>query len=290
MSQPTVADQGLQEMSDNPMNASRLVVITSDEPEHHYVANRILSEFDVAAIIVDRGRPQTRAERIRQLRKRYGPGQLFSRLLLRLTAKVCRDESRRRHDLLEIFGNEGDGFSHPDLVRYVDGINTEAGRAVVKETAPDVLVVYGTGIIGKRVLDMAGQVALNLHTGMSPDYRGSDAVFWPIYNGDFHLVGATVHECTSRVDGGEIYERAHAQIQPDDGLGAVFARCVEVGAELYITTIRQAMAGNLTGLEQDLSSGREYRAVDMRFRYDLRVRWLFRSGKVRRWATSHPAD
>jgi methionyl-tRNA formyltransferase len=276
-------------MSDNPINSSRLVLITSDEPEHHYVANRILREFDLVAIIVDRGRPQTKAERIRQLRKRYGPGQLFSRFLLRLTAKVCRDATRRHHDLLEIFGNGADGFARPDLVRYVDGINTDAGRAVVKETAADLLVVYGTGIIGKRVLDMAGQVALNLHTGMSPDYRGSDAVFWPIYNGDFHLVGATVHECTSRVDGGEIYERAPARIQPDDGLDAVFARCVEIGTELYITTIRQAIAGSLTGLEQDLNSGREYRAVDMRFRYDLHVRWLFRSGKVRRWAMSDQA-
>jgi len=200
--------------SENASRSSTLVMITSDGPEHHYVANRILDEHDLSAIIVDRGRPQTRAERIRQLRKRYGPRQMVTRLLLKLTAKVCRDDTRRRRDLLEVFGNKAEAFARPDLVRYVDGINTDAGRAVVSETSPDLLLVYGTGIIGKRVLDMASQLTLNLHTGMSPDYRGSNAVFWPIYNRDFHLIGATVHECTPRVDGGEIYDRASARVQP----------------------------------------------------------------------------
>lgn len=270
--------------SENVNGSRTLVMITSDGPEHHYVANRILEEFDLSAIIVDRGRPQTRSARFRQLRKRYGPRLLMTRLLLKFTARVCQDESRRRRELQEVLGSRGEAFLRPDLVRYVDGINTAAGRAMVRDTTPDILLVYGTGIIGKRVLDMAGQVALNLHTGMSPDYRGSDAVFWPLFNRDFHLIGSTVHECTSRVDGGDIYERAPARIRPDDGQFAVFARCVEVGSELYVATIHRAIAGELTGVEQNPAEGREYRAVDMRFRYDLYVRWLFRSGKVRDWA------
>lgn len=268
-------------------NASLIIVmITRDEPEHHYVTNRILDEFDLDAIIVDRGRPQTGRDRIGQLLEKYTVRQLLSRFLLRLTSVILRDKARRRRDLLEVLGQEATGFVRPDLVQYVDGINAEAGRAAVNSSSPHLLLIYGTGIVGNRVLGMARRAALNLHTGMSPDYRGADCTFWPIYNHDFDLLGATVHECTARVDGGEIYERARAQVRPEDGQFAVFARCVEIGAELYVAAIRRAFEGRLGGERQDLTIGREYRAGDKRLRHDLYVRWLLRPGRSRQRSES----
>lgn len=255
-------------------------MITGEDLEHHYVANRILEEFDIAAIIVDRGSRQGRTERIRYLTRKYSARQLFSRVLLRLTSVALGDISHRRKQLKAVLGDRSHGFTRSDLVREVAGINTDAGRAVVHESSPDLLLIYGTGIVGNRVLRMPRIGALNLHTGMSPEYRGVDCVFWPVYNNDVHLVGATIHECTSTVDGGEIYERAAAQFASDDGQFAVFARCVETGAELYVDAIGRALTNSLVGYEQDPAVGREYRATDMRLRYDLYVRWLFWRGKA----------
>ncbi|MEE8458082.1 MAG: formyl transferase, partial [Acidimicrobiia bacterium] len=265
-----------------------IVIITSDGPEHRYVANRILEEFEVRAIIVDRGRPQTRVQRLQFLNKRYGAGQLVSRLLLRITALLFRDSNHRQRDLLRVLGRSARDFADPDLVRYVDGINTLSGRTVVEEAGPDFLLIYGTGIVGPKVLAMASVAALNLHTGMSPDYRGSDCTFWPIFNREYQHVGATVHECTELIDGGTIYARGQAELHTDDGQFGVFARCVEIGAELYASTLRRASNGLLDGQEQDLTVGREYRAVDKRLRHDLAVRWMFRSGEFRRDALVRP--
>jgi methionyl-tRNA formyltransferase len=268
--------------SEQGKTSRSLVMITSDGPEHHYVTNRILDEFELDAIIVDRGRPQGRADRIRGLLDRYTTRQLISRLLLRVTSVLLRDDGRRRRDLLDVFGDEARVFARPDLVRSVDGINTDAGRAAVSNMTPDLLLIYGTGIVGRRVLAMASETALNLHTGMSPEYRGADCAFWPVHNREFDLVGATVHECTPRVDGGEIYGRKAAHLRPGDGQFTAFARCVEVGAELYLETIRRALEHRLIGEKQDPDVGREYRAADKQLRHDLYVRWLFRTGRVRR--------
>jgi hypothetical protein len=68
--------------------ALTLVMITGDESEHRYVANRILEEFDLEAIIVDRGRRHTRSDRLRYLLEKYTARQLLSRLLLRLTSVI----------------------------------------------------------------------------------------------------------------------------------------------------------------------------------------------------------
>ena len=267
--------------SDQLGKRSRLVVITSDGIEHRYVANRLEAAVGLDAVIVDRGKPQTRRERWQYLLAKYTFGQLVSRVGLRAAGLVMRDAHHREEALLRVLGDLGTSFARPEGVMYVDGINTPEARAMVERLAPDFLLIFGTGIVGARVLAMAKCRAFNLHTGMSPEYRGSDCAFWPVYNQQLELVGATVHECTADVDGGSIYARAMARLQPADDQFAVFARCVELGAELYVDTVRRALTGTLTGAPQDLSIGREYRAADKRLRHDIVVRWRFARGQVR---------
>ena len=85
------------------------------------------------------------------------------------------------------------------------GINTPDSVRLVEQLDPDILLVFGTGIVGKAVLSKAKRIALNMHTGISPYYRGCDCAFWPLYNREWDMVGATVHECTQDVDGGRIF-------------------------------------------------------------------------------------
>ncbi len=65
---------------------------------------------------------------------------------------------------------------------------------------------------------------LNLHTGVSPRYRGADCEFWPWHEQELNFLGATVHSCTSDLDGGAIFGIATAKLEANDGLGAVFGR------------------------------------------------------------------
>ena len=256
-----------------------IVLITGEDLEHRYVANRLDAEVGLSAVIVDHGRPLTRSERARQLWNRYSVGQLASRALLKASATAFRDDERRVREVRGVLGASSESFGRTDAVIDVSGINTDEGRAAVRDTHPDILAVYGTGIVGRRVLAMASMRALNLHTGMSPEYRGADCVFWPLHDRRFDLVGSTVHECTAEVDGGEIYARSRADLDPGDGPFGVFARCVLVGADLYVDVIRKLLAGELGGTPQDLSIGREFRAADKRIRDDLSVRRLFSSGE-----------
>jgi folate-dependent phosphoribosylglycinamide formyltransferase PurN len=123
-----------------------------------------------------------------------------------------------------------------------------------------------------------------MHTGWSPDYRGSDCAFWPLFDRHLELLGATVHEATGDVDGGPIYGRARAHLEQHDLIHAVFARCVQAGTDEYVDVL--TLLGTNESLKpetQDLSRGREYRAVDLTLGADLRVRWAIRRGLVRRY-------
>jgi methionyl-tRNA formyltransferase len=262
----------------------RIVLITGDDLEHHYLANRISAEFDLAAIVVDRGKPLGRLQRIKQLWRRYSIGQLLSRCVLALLRRVGKDESRRRERIMQVFGTELClQFLKPNLLCHVQGINSPKAENLIANLNPDIILVFGTGIVKDKVLSKAKLIALNMHTGISPYYRGCDCSFWPVHNGDPGSLGATVHECTKDIDGGKIFGTVRADLVRDDCLFSIFARCVVAGTNLYIKTISELTAGRSNPTKQNLGLGVEYRAHQRGLHAELRARRNVREGLIARY-------
>ena len=274
-------------MDKDKLNQPKIVLITGDDFEHHFVANTLCSSLNLAAIVVDHGKPQGKLERSRKLWHRYTVGQMFSRAILLALRTVWRDSSRRAEDVLSVFGPENcSEFTRPDLVTHVSGINTPESIKLVASLQPDILLIFGTGIVGKKILSLPSRIALNMHTGISPIYRGCDCTFWPVHNGELNMLGATVHECTALVDGGKIFSTAHAPVEAGDSLFSIFARCVKTGANLYAQTVRQFIGSNPNGLAQDLNLGREYKASERGLRAEWTTRRKIKAGLIRRHAQS----
>jgi methionyl-tRNA formyltransferase len=259
----------------------RIIIITGNGDGHRYVANQLAAKLELSGIIVDNGRRTTRAARIRQLWRRYSAAQLLSRLLVRIYRRLIRDAADKKHSMIAVLGEESRAFSKPALVHEVFGINTPDSVRLVELLDPDILLVFGTGIVGKAVLSKARRIALNMHTGISPYYRGCDCAFWPLYNREVDMVGATVHECTQDVDGGRIFATGKAYLRPTDGMHAVFARAIVSGAELYVETVLKLLRKEITGSPQDLSVGTEYKAYMRGLKAELKVRRQIAQGMIR---------
>ena len=260
----------------------RLVILTGEDYEHCYVANQFAAAFPLTRIIVDRGRSRSKVERVRRLLRRYTLRQLLSRGMGRLMSLVLRDRRSRRRAMFHVLGRENcERHRNEDIITYVHGLNAPASYEIVRDLKPDVILVYGTAIVGDKILSRASQLALNLHTGISPYYRGAGCAFWPLYNGEPERLGATIHRCTSDIDGGMIYRVAQAALEEEDDVFTVFARCVKVGAESYVAVVQALLDGRLEGRPQQLDSGREYRAAEKGWRHELSIRWRIRRGLIR---------
>lgn len=234
-----------------------LVLITADGPEHRYVANRILAAHPVAAIFLCDPAPRRSWRTV----LRRSPRQFADKALRQLYLRAVGDAAARRASLRRVLGPDSDAFARPDLLARV---GQARGPRLVQELAairPRIVAVYGTSVIPLPVLRMAGEIALNMHTGLSPWYRGTACSFWPIVEGEADKVGATVHECTPELDGGRIFFREPARIFRGDDLHAIFARAVRTGARGYVEVIGRALEGRLEGEPQDLRIGREYRGA-----------------------------
>ncbi len=260
----------------------RIILVTADSLEHVYVANRLATAIPLHKIIVDHGRRIGLLTNARRLWRKYTLRQLLSRVHVAMRSVAKRDEAVGRNSMIAVYKPENClRFSHPELLQHINGINTAEGVQAVASLNPDVLLIYGTVLVSSKVLSLAKVIALNMHTGISPYYRGADCAFWPLYNGELEMVGATVHECTRDIDGGRIFGTARAQLQPYDDVFSVFARSVMAGAELYVAKVKELLAGKLEGIAQNLSMGREYRACERNVAAERAVRKRIQNGLIR---------
>ena len=99
---------------------------------------------------------------------------------------------------------------------HFPSVNDEDCNKLLKELDPDVVIVNGTRIISKKVLDSTKAVFINMHTGITPKYRGVHGGYWAMVNNDTANCGVTVHLVDKGIDTGGILYQATIPATGDD--------------------------------------------------------------------------
>ncbi len=134
-----------------------------------------------------------------------------------------------------------------------ESINTDEARAVLRELAPDLLLVADYGqILSNASLDTAPLGGVNLHGSLLPKYRGAAPINWAIYNGDTET-GVTVIQMSSKVDAGACLAKAATPIDPNENAVELEHRLSELGAPLVMDVVDRLAAGKVEPLPQDQS-------------------------------------
>jgi methionyl-tRNA formyltransferase len=103
----------------------------------------------------------------------------------------------------------------------------------IEDFKPDYMVCHGYDVILKdRVLSIPKYGAINLHTGLSEQYRGRYPTVFPILDGRKEA-GVTIHEMTNNVDGGDIYAQALVAVDPTDTAESLYYKCAGAGASVF---------------------------------------------------------
>ena len=96
---------------------------------------------------------------------------------------------------------------------------------------PDVVLVFGTGLLKRPLLDRFPGRVLNIHLGLSPYYRGAGTNFWPLVNGEPEYCGATIHFLDDGVDTGPIIAHVRPEIRAGDGPHDIGNKTIVAAAE-----------------------------------------------------------
>ncbi|MFK7852987.1 MAG: formyl transferase [Granulosicoccus sp.] len=228
-------------------------------PEHRYLVGAFLDRFGDKVTKVISAQPQVRpiGERIKRMLKRGNYAERFARW--RYPGGYGPDIADLQRLLLP--DEASPQMPGSDRCVQVPSHNGAECEAILSKEKPDVIVVYGTTIIRSNIFEQAGIITLNMHTGLSPYYRGDSTLFWPVYYNDPERLGVTVHELVASVDGGAIAATSPVIYETGDTEADLFAKGVQAGTALYLDAVDSALNGTLSCKAQDLSLGKEFRWI-----------------------------
>lgn len=126
----------------------------------------------------------------------------------------------------------------PSLAVDKGDLNTPETAEFVDRYKPDVVFIFGCGMIRGDLYDALPRDTINLHLGLSPRYRGAATQFWPFYFLEPQWAGATFHRIVSEPDAGAVLHQVVPSMSAADGIHDVACKTVVTAARAAYMLIR----------------------------------------------------
>ena len=107
-----------------------------------------------------------------------------------------------------------------------DNLNSQESVDFVKSINPDLVVIFGCGMIREPLFAALPEDKINLHLGLSPRYRGAATLFWPFYFLEPQYAGTTFHYIVDEPDAGDIVHQTVPELNRYDTLHDVGCKAV----------------------------------------------------------------
>jgi methionyl-tRNA formyltransferase len=157
-------------------------------------------------------------------------------------------------------------FIHGIRVITVRDHNEAKAERALRETAPDAIVFTGGGLIRATILSIPRLGVLNCHAGILPAYRGMDVVEWPVVEGRFDALGATLHVMDAGVDSGPILLQQKLDVRVGDTFQSLRSRIEPLMVDLVLRGLRGLRDRTLKPRPQNPSDGRQYYVMHPRMK------------------------
>ena len=225
------------------MKKIKALILTSDSLRHKYFSDVMSNFFDIKGVIVESKKNyyieakkesikvQEHFNQITEYENKYFEG-------------VCFPENCK-----VVYLNEAD-------------INSYKLTHWSKNQEIEVILLFGTTILTDCWLESFKDRIVNLHLGLSPYYRGSATLFWPIHNNEICCVGSTIHIATKRVDAGNIIARIKPELNIYDNYYDINLKTIKQSIDAMPFYVHDYLSGKVSPVAQDLSSGVLYKKSD----------------------------
>lgn len=115
-------------------------------------------------------------------------------------------------------------------------LKDEAFLEQLRAWKADLQIVVAFRMLPEVVWDMPRMGTFNLHAALLPQYRGAAPINWAVINGET-ITGATTFFLSHDIDTGRIILKQELPIAPDENVGSVHDRLMEMGKGLVTKTV-----------------------------------------------------
>ena len=114
----------------------------------------------------------------------------------------------------------------------------------LKAWKADIFVVVAFRMLPKVVWEIPKLGTFNLHAALLPQYRGAAPINWAVINGE-KTTGVTTFMIDDGMDTGGIMYRYDCKIGPDETVGEVHDKLMDLGAKLVVNTVEAIIDRNV---------------------------------------------
>lgn len=211
-----------------------LVVLSTDTAHHRYFVNRL-----------ERGGVPLRAclFETAHVQPPFATGPVFD---------AEQDAFEAAHFFADVPASLAEGKVH-----VVERCDTPPALALLDALQPDFGVVFGTRRLPPAVLARFRDGLINVHRGISQDYRGLDSDLWAIYHGDYGGLGVTIHRVEPTLDTGPIAGQARLRLDRAMRIHQLRYHTTVMATELVLQALTDYRLGRLACRPQE-RRGRYY--------------------------------
>lgn len=216
-----------------------------------FMYNGLKNEFHINKVIIEVS--DVRKKLVKRRIKRLGYFKVFGQILFQLICvPLLRVLSKKRINEIKANYSLDDTAIEKDKIVSVTSVNSEFCMQTLQEINPDLIIVNGTGIISKKVLQNIDATFINTHAGITPKYRGVHGGYWALANNDSNNCGVTVHLVDAGIDtGGILYQELINPTQKDNFTTYTYLQIAE-GIVLMKKAIYSFLDNNLKTQESKM--------------------------------------
>ena len=220
------------------MQHQKIAFLASDCESSRWVYNAIKKDFSIDAAIIEK--PISKKVLFKGRIKRIGFFRTMGQVMFSvLVVPYLRSRVKnRRAELIEQYQLNDNNFDSTNTYR-LQSVNDEACKQLLEKIQPDIILVNGTRIISKKILQSTNAVFINMHVGITPLYRGSHGGYWALYNNDEENFGTTIHILDEGVDTGSILKQAFITPTKKDNFTTYPILQVAEGIKILKDVLRQ---------------------------------------------------
>lgn len=181
----------------------KILFLAKESSSSLFMYNSINEDFEINRVIFEDSISKKRLFKRRV--KKLGLLKVIGQLIFQtFVVKILKITSKNRISEIVSEYKLDNSIVDKDKRTKVESINSQQCIDLIKSYCPDVIIVNGTRIISKKVLNSSNAIIINTHIGITPKYRGVHGGYWALTNNDIMNFGVTVHLIDSGIDTGDI--------------------------------------------------------------------------------------
>ena len=127
-------------------------------------------------------------------------------------------------------------------------MNSEIVENFIKKINPAIVIVYGACFLKKNIIKILPKNTFNIHSGITPRFKGDASNFWAFYLLEPNNAGATLHFLTDKIDSGPIVTQVRPKLDYGDNMHDVTNKSLIMISKKVIKLIGLINKRNIIGV------------------------------------------